>query len=414
MNNQPANFRRNFTLGVFNGTFFMAALAFFTGSAVLPVFLSKMTDSRLVIGIFSHLEWFGWSFPQLLAAVFLSHKRRVLPFYNRLSAVRLIILGICVGSIVYFRDNYGAILISFGITFTLFSLSSGLAGTAFMEVVGKTIPLNKRGSFFGLRMFSGGLLAALGGFAIKTIMRVFEFPMDFAYVCGASWFLMLFGLICFALVKEPEGPENPTPVGVWNQFSTAFDTFRRDANFRRLAFSKMWVNSGLMAAPFYVIFAIERLNAPEWMAGTYLTASMIGYLGSNLLWGWLANHISNKKVIVLAGICRTIPAIAAFIVSFIYIDPLVFALVFVFMGMAESGVDMGYMTYLLEILPEKGRILSIGLMQTLVAPTIFFSGLGGWLSQILSLRWLFGIVILTLAVSLLISSSLKEPRVRPS
>ena len=169
-----------------------------------------------------------------------------------------------------------------------------------------------------------------------------------------------------------------------------------------------------MAIPFYVIFAMDKLNAPEWMAGIYLTAQMFGYLASNLLWGWLSNHVSNKMVIVLAGACRVIPPIAAFGCCFVSIDPYIFAMIFFFIGMAEAGVDMGYMTYLLEILPEKGRILSIGLMHTLIAPTIFFSGLGGWLSEILSLKWLFAVVFITTMISMVISTRLKEPRLKSS
>ncbi len=408
------HFNRNFTFGVLNGTFFMAALAFVAGSTVLPLFISKLTDSRILIGIFSHIEWFGWLFPQLFAAVFLAHKRKVLYFYNGLSAIRLFLFGLSIASIFAFKDNYALILITFGITFTIFSLTSGMAGVAFTEVVGKTIPLNKRGSFFGLRMFSGGLLAALGGLVVKKIISDYPFPYDFGYVCGIAWVLMLLGLAFFAVIREPEAKQGLEKTAPINQFKTALKIFSNDGNFRKLVFSRAWVNTALMATPFYVIFAIENLNAPEWMAGIYLTSQMIGYLASNLLWGWLSNHVSNKMVIVLAGICRIIPPVVAFGCCFFYIDPYIFSMVFFFIGMAESGIDMGYMTYLLEISPEKGRILSIGLMHTLMAPTIFFAGLGGWLSEIFSLKWLFVLVFITTTISLIISGRLKEPRLRSS
>ena len=414
MNPEASHFKRNFTFGVLNGTFFMAALAFMAGSTVLPLFISKLTDSRILIGLFSHIEWFGWLFPQLFAAVFLAHKRKVLYFYNGLSAIRLFLFALSIASIFAFKDNYALILITFGITFTIFSLSSGMAGVAFTVIVGKTIPLNKRGSFFGFRMFSGGLLAALGGLVIKKIINDYPFPYDFGYVCGIAWVLMFIGLVFFALMREPEAEQGLEKAAPASQLKKALKTFSNESNFRKLVFSRAWVNTALMATPFYVIFAMDKLNAPEWMAGIYLTAQMFGYLASNLLWGWLSNHVSNKIVIVLAGACRVIPPIAAFGCCFVNIDPYIFAIIFFFIGMAEAGVDMGYMTYLLEILPEKGRILSIGLMHTLMAPTIFFSGLGGWLSEILSLKWLFAVVFITTMISLVISMRLKEPRLKSS
>lgn len=414
MSHHDPNYKRNFTFGVLNGTFFMAALAFMAGSTVMPVFISKLTDSMVLIGLFSHLEWFGWLLPQLFAAIFLAHRKRVLPFYNGLSALRLFLFGIAIAAIFVFKDNYIAILIAFGVTFTIFSMSSGLAGVAFTEVAGKMIPLNKRGSFFGLRMFSGGLLAAFGGLLVKKIIATYPFPYDFGYVCMVAWVLMFLGLAAFALIKEPTAKEQMARASPSAQLKSALRIFKNDDNFRKLIFSRAWINTALMAIPFYVVFSIEKLNAPEWMAGIYLTAQMIGYLASNLLWGWLSNRISNKMVIVLSSLSRAFPPIIAFACFYYPVSPIMFAPVFVFIGMAESGIDMGYMTYLLEIAPEKGRVLSIGLFHTLIAPTVLFSGIGGWLSQLLSLKWLFGIVFVTTLISLIISARLRESRLRSS
>jgi len=414
MQGEFPHFRRNFTLGVLNGTFFMAALAFLAGSTVLPVFISKLTDSRFLIGIFAYTESFGWLLPQLFTAVFLAHKKRVLYFYNGLSFIRLFLFGLSIASIFIFKDNYLAILISFGMTFLVFALVSGMAGVAFTEIVGKTIPLKKRGSFFGSRMFTGGLFAALAGLAVKVVISKYSFPYDFGYVCIISWVLMLLGLSVFAFVKEPDVRQSLDKAGPAVQFKAALKIFKDDRNFRKLAFSRAWTNTALMAIPFYVIFAVTALKAPEWMAGIYLTVQMTGYLGSNVLWAWLSNHVSNKLVIMLAGICRIVPPVLAFACCYFYINPYLFALIFLFIGMGDSGVEVGYITYLLEILPEKGRILSIGLLHTLIAPTVFFSGIGGWLSQALSLKWLFAAVFMTTVISLIVSSRLREPRLRSS
>jgi MFS family permease len=404
-------FKRNFALGVLNGSFFMAATAFVAGSTVLPVFISKLTSSRTLIGLISHVEWFGWMFPQLFAAAFLAHKGRALPFYNGLSIIRLFLFGLVVSSIFIFDDNPGAILAIFGVGFTIFSLSSGLAGVAFMEIVGKAIPLGRRGSFFGWRMFTGGLLAAFGGIVVQKVMAAHQFPYDFGYICVIAWMLMLFGLLCFALLKEPENIDPLSKASPGTHLKTAVRIFKDNKNLRKLILSKACEHR-LLAAPFYVIFAIDFLGAAEWMAGIYLTAQMIGYLGSNLLWGYLSNRVSNRLVIMLSGLCRMMSPLIAFASCFIKVDPYLFAGTFLFLGMAEAGIDMGYMNYALEISPEKGRPLYIGLIHTLIAPTVLFAGLGGWLSELITLKWLFAVVILTIAISLLISSKLQEPRPR--
>ncbi len=388
----------------------MAALAFVAGSTVLPVFISRLTTSRALIGIISHVEWFGWMFPQLFAAAFLAHRKKALGFYNSLSIVRLTLFAMVIASIFVFDDNYAAILLIFGVGFTIFSLSSGFAGVAFMEVVGKAIPVNRRGSFFGLRMFSGGLLAALAGLVVKKIMATYQFPYDFGYTCMIAWSLMFLGLLSFALLKEPENIDPLEKASPNRHLKTATKIFKENENLRKLIFSKGWLNTALMAVPFYVIFSIEYLGAAEWMAGIYLTVQMIGYLGSNLLWGWLSNRVSNRLVILLSGFFRLLSPLIAFAGCFIKIDPYIFAGVFLFLGMAEAGIDMGYMNYLLEISPDRGRPLYIGLVHTLIAPTILFSGLGGWLSEVITLKWLFATVFVTVGIALIVSSKLKEPR----
>jgi MFS family permease len=410
MPENASHFKRNFTFGILNGTFFMAALAFVAGSTVLPVFISKLTASRTLIGIISHVEWFGWMFPQLFAAAFLAHRKKALGFYNSLSAIRLSLFAMVILSIFIFSDNFNAILIIFGIGFTIFSLSSGFAGIAFMEVVGKAIPVNRRGSFFGWRMFSGGLLAALSGLVVRRIMAVYQFPYDFGYTCVIAWILMFLGLSCFAMLKEPENIDPLTKARPGAHLKNAVKIYKNNKNLRKLIFSKGWVNSSLMAVPFYVIFAMNFLGAADWMAGIYLTVQMVGYLGSNLLWGWLSNRVSNRLVILLSSFFRMLSPLIAFAGYFIKIDPYVFSCVFLFLGMAEAGIDMGYMNYMLEISPDKGRPLYIGLIHTLIAPTVLFAGLGGWLSEIITLKWLFAVVFVTIGISIWISSTLKEPR----
>jgi MFS family permease len=221
---------------------------------------------------------------------------------------------------------------------------------------------------------------------------------------------MLCGLLTFSYVREPSAKETLKKAAPASQMKAALAIFRNDNNFRQLFWSRAWVNTYYLSSPFYVIFAMNRLGAPEWIAGVYLTAQMIGFLTSNLLWGWLSNHVSNRKVIVLAGCISVIPPLLSLGCSFFPVPPLLFGVVFLMLGMAESGISMGYLNYLLEISPERGRVLSIGLWNTFIAPTLFFSALGGLLSQIFSLRILFAVVFITTTVSALVSRRLKEPR----
>ncbi len=412
MPNGDGEQKRNFSLGVINGVFFNASAAFVSGTTILPVYISQLTNSKVLIGLFSTLESFGWFFPQLFAAIFIVHRRKVLGFYNDLSYLRLGFFGAAIAGVFIFSGNPDGALLSFGISYGLLSIAAGFAGAAFTEIVGKTIPVNKRGSYFGLRMFIGGAVAALEGLVIRRVIAGYGFPNNFGYLYIVSWILMLFGLATFAYTMEPETIEVVPKSSPWRQFKSALAIFMADGNSKRLFWSRAAVNTYYLSSPFYVVFAIDRLGASKSIAGLYLTAQMIGYLGSNMLWGWLSNHISNKKVIILAALTSVMPPLISLTSAFFPISSVAYASVFLFLGMAESGIGMGFLNYILEITPERGRILSIGVMHTLIAPTVFCSALGGFLSQVFSSRLLFFIVCLTTTTSFLISLKLREPRTR--
>jgi MFS family permease len=410
MSNGLNNFRRNFNLGVVNGALFNAALAFISGSTILPVFISQMTDSKILIGFFSTLESFGWFAPQLFAAALIAHKSKLIGFYNRLSFLRLGFFALAIGGIFLFVGRPQSTLLAFGANFVFMSIAAGFAGVAFTEIVGKTIPVGKRGSYFGLRMFIGGSLAAIEGIFVKQVIAAYPYPYNFGFIFMAAWLLMMLGMGSFAYIKEPAATYTTAKGPLMNQIRTAIAVFKRDRNFRLLYWSRVCVNTIFLALPFYVVFAINRLGAPESMAGVYLTAEMIGYLASNALWAWLSNKVSNKKVIIFAATISILPPLLAFVSSLFPVSPILFSAVFLILGMAESGMGMGYLNYLLEILPEKGRLLSIGLMHTMIAPTVFFSALGGLLGQIFSLRILFLIVCGVTLFSISLSLQLHDPR----
>jgi len=67
-------FRRNFSLFLTEYAMRHVAIAFIDPNIILPVFLSRLTDSPLLIGLNSSLPFTMWLFPQLFAARYLSGK----------------------------------------------------------------------------------------------------------------------------------------------------------------------------------------------------------------------------------------------------------------------------------------------------------------------------------------------------
>ena len=119
---------RNLTLGIVNGILFYWALAFLSGSTVFPLFLSGLTDSRIIIGAFSTLEDFGWYLPQFFAGALIAGRPTVLGYYNKISIIRILIFGTCVTMIfVIGNSSHSLLLLLFGLLFLAYAVASGMA-----------------------------------------------------------------------------------------------------------------------------------------------------------------------------------------------------------------------------------------------------------------------------------------------
>ena len=60
--------RHNLVFNLLDGAFFGFGLGFASFSTILPLFVSTMTNSALLIGLIPAIHNVGWQFPQLLTA----------------------------------------------------------------------------------------------------------------------------------------------------------------------------------------------------------------------------------------------------------------------------------------------------------------------------------------------------------
>lgn len=389
---------RNLTLGIVNGILFYWALAFLSGSTVFPLFLSGLTDSRIIIGAFSTLEDFGWYLPQFFAGAIIAGRPTVLGYYNKISIVRILIFGSCVSMIfVIGNSNHALLLLLFGLLFLAYSVASGMAGISFMDIMGKMIPTSRRGTLFGMRMLFGGLLATLSGPLVKRILDHWEFPINFGHLYILSFAGIFLGLLVFAFIKEK--PAGSPPQSYMDNLKAGLELYKNYHNLRRLIWARYLSNTYLLAAPFYIIMAIESLGISRPMAGTYLSFEMAGFLGANLLWAWISNKKSNRLVLMLASLCALAAPVLAIIASYHNPGYFIYGLTFFINGAAVGGINLGYNTYLLEIVDDSNRAMAVGLFHSLIAPTVFTAAIGGLIGQFVSLRILFYITVLFLILA---------------
>ncbi|KPK99673.1 MAG: hypothetical protein AMJ91_06900 [candidate division Zixibacteria bacterium SM23_73_3] len=357
------HFKRNFFLGVSNGVLFNFAWAFTSTSTVLPLFINKLTPSQILIGLASTLEALGWFLPQMAVAAVTLHRKNQKPVYIKTAFLRggsFLLFAILV--FLLGKENPAYLLVTFFFLFSLYSFGGGLAGVSFTDIVGKTIPEEKRGSFFGMRMLVGGGLSALAGFLIQRILKLHDFPKNFGILFLIASALIILALVSFCMVKEPPTTRRPEKKSIKENLLLGFQITKADRNFRMLLLTRIAIGSYVMGFS---------------LAGAFLTVQMMGYLSSNLLWGYLSNRKNNKLVLVISAFFSAICPLLVLSNMVFQIPLWAYASIFFFLGATISGVEIGYTNYLLQIAPEERRPIYVGFLNTVVGPTIFLSAVGG-------------------------------------
>lgn len=181
---------------------------------------------------------------------------------------------------------------------------------AWMSWMSDLVPPDNRGRYFARRNMVAGIVGMAVGlpaawfldFAVKRHHRE---ALGFGTLFGVA---VLAGLVSFVcLLRQPEPPkrsvstgERPTGrAGVLAYYRAPF----ADPNFRRLmVFNTVFSTGQFFAAPFFTVYALERLRLDYVWLQVFATISSVLTLVSLPLWGYLTDKMGNRALLVL-GVC---------------------------------------------------------------------------------------------------------------
>ena len=133
-----------------DGGFFGMGWGFGSIGTIIPLFVSHMTTSALLIGLIPAIHAVGWQLPQLFMANSVSRLRRYKPMVMLMTIQeRLPFLGLAL--VALFLGKLGNRL-ALVLTFALLvwqGLGAGFTANAWQSMIAKIIPSDWRGTFFG-------------------------------------------------------------------------------------------------------------------------------------------------------------------------------------------------------------------------------------------------------------------------
>jgi MFS family permease len=448
-NARSVNVKRNYTLGILNGTLVNFGLAFIDPFTVLPVFITRLGGSSFLIGLSTAAYSAGWFLPQVFVARYAGARPFVLGIYRAMSVFR-IAAWVCVITVVFTVDVAFSQLFIWMVIACLFinTVCAGIAGIPFLEVASKTIPVQRRGSFFGLRRLSGGLLGILAGVIVAVVLGGHSsatwtsgwlygtvekavgaagllghrFPYNYGVLIVIGAVLSAIGLLLFGLIREPAATvTHPVPT-LREHLSRGFSLLKKHDNYRLFFLVRVSWQFTSMAFPFYSAYAYKTLGFSESSVGVFVSIWVGSGVLSNYLWGKLADSRGNRIVLVVTALISLAPPLMILLltrgsagVSEGGPSQTVFWVVastYLINGFARSGRFITNMTYLLEFAPEDNRPLYVGFMNSLSFPFMLSPALGGVVVQVFSFETLFTLSMGFAAINVVLSARLIEPRFR--
>jgi len=412
--------RWNFAIILLDFSSFTAGVAFMDMAAVLPVLVTSLTDSKVVLGLFGTIQRAGWLLPQLLGASFVLHRARRKPFVVYPCLISRIPFYVLAAVLLHpwAKDHRGALLGMLLAGYVIFWFGDGLTGVPWHDIIARSIPPTLRGRFFGSMQAVGGLLAVGSACIVGKVLSSSgpAFPRNFgllyAYLCVG----LTFSTIFLALIREPESQVAPEAEGPLALVRAIPRTLREHPRLRRLIVGQNVCGIAGLAVPFYAVYAYQRLGLPESTSSLFIAAAVVGTVGGGFVWAYLCDRFGSTRVIRgVAVVLVLMPAMAlaapllaqtlgAASLRYLY------ALVFLLSGCTAGGAAMGFTAYNMEIAPEERRPVFLGLQSTLCGPTILMPTLGGVLLKVIPYEALFGLVIATGVVGAIFVRSLREPR----
>lgn len=370
------HFPFNFAVNIIDGGGFGFALGFASFSTIIPLFVSSLTDSALLIGLIPAVHVLGWQLPQLFTARSVARRVRYKPmvmFFTTQERLPFLALA----GVAWFVPGIGP-QIALALTFLMLvwqALGGGFTATPWQSMIAKIIPANRWGLFFGSQSAAASLFASLSAILAGLILDRFEAPLDFTLCFLLSSVGMTISYIFLGLTREVDSLPPAIEPSQSHFWQGLLDILKRDANFRWFLLVRILAQLATMGFAFYTVYAVRHLGVSELMIGVMTGVLTISQTAANPLMGWLGDRWMHRGVMTIGLSAAVLSSILAWLAPHAGWFYLIYALA----GIANVGIWTISMTITLEFGDDTTRPSYIGLANTLVAPTAFVIPLLGGL-----------------------------------
>lgn len=404
------HFKRNFFVNLMDTCFWFFGDSFAASFTILPVFMSTLTDSPVLIGLIPALEGAGWFIPQLFLAKPLERRNRRLPLVLALGIFdRLPFLLLAIGAFYINKVTNEVAIALFLVIYAVKVFSSGLVALPWQELIATVIPVSHRGRYWGSALTAGKLMGMVGAAISGYLLSNIAYPQNYGYSFLLGFCAVSVSYFFLTLNREPEidrsQKSESTDHRIWGKMKLILSA---DTNFRSFLINRAFIFLGFMSLGFITVYGIQKFDLPISYSATFTLVMFISEILGYGFWGTLGDKYGYKRVIELSNVILASGLFAILLVDSLWGLFLVFGII----SIAHSGEFIADQNIAMEFGGEADRPTYIGMSKTLTGPFILAAPIiGGGLVESFGYQALFLVsLIIAVIAFVIIKGFVKEPR----
>jgi len=290
---------------------FVVGLAFASQSTILPAFAAYLGAPNVVIGAIPAVMTLGWFMPSLFAAGHTETLARKLPFVLRHTIWERVPFVALALAAFFLAERAPALTL--GLMLLVLLVVTGVGGIlmpAWMDLIGRVIPVTSRGRFFGF----ANLVASVGGLAASVvtagILAAVPAPASYGLCFLLTFVCLALSFVALVVVREPPSGSSAPAVPLREYLARIPALLGRDSNLAWYLTARAFGVVGSIGSGFYTVYALRAWDAPAAQAGVFTTLLFVGQMVGNTVLGWLADRLPVRAAVpaivgraVLTGEC---------------------------------------------------------------------------------------------------------------
>ncbi len=429
MNSIPYE-RRNFNALVGDVTFFSLGMAFLDNATVLPVLVRTLGGTETSLGIILALRQVALYLPPLISGHQFQGRSRLLPLLLKIAIVgRLCLIPASLAIFVLGKSQPSLALVVFAVCYLLSWTGDGAGAVPWAALIGRTVPLQRRGSLFAVIQAASGAVRFGAGFLVTPLLAGVWLvsPTNLGAMIAISFACMFVSWIGLAAMKEPPVLPSAAPrvkLGFVAYLRKLPALLRRQPSLGLLAGAQVLGTASMATLPFvahaarnldltpaaWIAPILSRIGA-EGSAGLFLLASVAGQVFSAPFWGRTTDRRGPRVTLIRIYLLGILAPMAAWVGIVLGGGLTPFLIAYFLLG-AVGDAWSTTLNYQLEIVHRSGEneTDAIALMNVASVPALLLPLTAGLLATHAGLSSPFVFAVLMLFGAVYLASRLPDTR----